>query len=139
MLSGRFDTYRYKKATATISDGRQHYDDANRTDWQKVSTSAFTYRAGLVYLPIPEVSLYASAAVAIANMAAESLRDKLRKAFWRKLFFELTRSEKHRSGIRGRNFANILKPQALRQNIVDAAVRTIEICMGADGVHAVFC
>lgn len=62
MLSGRFDTYRYKKATATISDGRQHYDDANRTDWQKVSTSAFTYRAGLVYLPIPEVSLYASAA-----------------------------------------------------------------------------
>ena len=84
-------------------------------------------------------SLYASAAVAIANMAAESLRDKLRKLFWRKLFFELTRSEKHRSGIRGRNFANILKPQALRQNIVDAAVRTIEICMGADSVHAVFC
>ena len=27
----------------------------------------------------------------------------------------------------------------MRQNIVDSAVRTIEICMGADSVHAVFC
>ena len=72
-------------------------------------------------------------------MAAESLRDKLRKLFWRKLFSELARSEKHCSGIRGRNLTDILKPQTLRQNIVDAAVRTIEICMGADGVHAVFC
>lgn len=62
MISGRFDIYGYKKATAKIDDGRQHYDDAHRTAWQKVSTSAFTYRAGLVYLPVPEVSLYVSAA-----------------------------------------------------------------------------
>lgn len=62
MLSGRFDTYKYKRATATISDGRQHYDKENRTDWQTVNTTAFTYRAGLVYLPIPEVSIYASTA-----------------------------------------------------------------------------
>ena len=55
-------------------------------------------------------SLYASAAVAIAHMAAESLRDKLRKLFWRKLFSELARSEKHCSGIRGRNLTNIFKP-----------------------------
>lgn len=62
MLSGRFDTYHYRRATATITDGRQHYDRADRTDWNKVSTSAFTYRAGAVYLPIPSVSIYASAA-----------------------------------------------------------------------------
>lgn len=62
MLSGRFDTYKYKRATATIEDGRQHYETANRTDWKTVNTSAFTYRAGLVYLPIPEVSIYASTA-----------------------------------------------------------------------------
>ena len=62
MLSGRFDSYRYKRATATIADGRQHYDEANRTDWNSVNTPAFTYRAGLVYLPIPEVSLYVSTA-----------------------------------------------------------------------------
>ena len=61
MVSGRFDTYRYKRATASIDDGRQHYDPANRSDWSRVSTSAFTYRAGLVYLPVPSVSLYASA------------------------------------------------------------------------------
>lgn len=62
MLSGRFDTYAYKNASATISDGRQHYDEANRTDWKEVFTAAFTYRAGLVYLPVEPVSIYASAA-----------------------------------------------------------------------------
>lgn len=54
-------------------------------------------------------SFYASAAVAIAHMAAESLRDKLRKLLGRKLFSELARSEKHCSGIRGRNLTDILK------------------------------
>lgn len=61
MLGGRLDFYNYKSATATMDDGRQHYDEVNRTDWKKVKTSAFTYRAGVVYLPIPSVSLYASA------------------------------------------------------------------------------
>lgn len=60
MLAGRMDIYKTKNATATISDGRQHYDRENRTDWKKVSTSAFTYRAGVVYLPHPSVSLYGS-------------------------------------------------------------------------------
>lgn len=55
-------------------------------------------------------SFYASAAVAIANMATESLRDKLRKLFGRKRFFELARSKKHCSGIRGRNLTDIFKP-----------------------------
>lgn len=62
MLSGRFDSYKYRRATATISDGRQHYNAADRTPWNKVSTSALTYRAGAVYLPRPDVSVYASAA-----------------------------------------------------------------------------
>lgn len=55
-------------------------------------------------------SFYASAAVAIANMATESLRDKLRKLFGRKRFFEFALSEKHRSGIRGWNLTDIFKP-----------------------------
>ena len=62
MFGLRYDTYRYKKATATIDDGRQHYDEKNRTDWTSIKNNAVTYRAGLVYLPIPEVSVYASAA-----------------------------------------------------------------------------
>lgn len=61
MIGGRLDFYNFKSATATISDGRQHYDDENRTDWNKVKTSALTYRVGLVYLPIPDISLYLSA------------------------------------------------------------------------------
>ncbi|WP_308595142.1 TonB-dependent receptor [uncultured Parabacteroides sp.] len=62
MVGLRYDNYRYKKATATIDDGRQHYDKENRTDWTSIKNNAVTYRAGLVYLPIPDVSVYASAA-----------------------------------------------------------------------------
>lgn len=62
MVALRYDTYRYKNASATIDDGRQHYEQANRTDWKTNTTGALTYRVGAVYLPIPEVSIYASAA-----------------------------------------------------------------------------
>ena len=60
MGSARFDFYNYRTATATVTDGTQHYDDANRTEWKKVKTSAFTGRAGLVFFPVEELSLYAS-------------------------------------------------------------------------------
>lgn len=60
MLSGRMDFYKYRSATATIDDGRQDYDKANRTDWKEVKTTAFTYRAGLVYVPVQPLSVYAS-------------------------------------------------------------------------------
>lgn len=62
MLGLRFDTYNYKNASATIDDGRQHYEEENRTDWKQTRTKALTYRVGLVYLPIDAVSIYASAA-----------------------------------------------------------------------------
>lgn len=60
MIGGRFDMYNYRRATATIDDGRQHYDRANRTPWDKTETSAFTYRAGVVYFPISSLSFYFS-------------------------------------------------------------------------------
>lgn len=60
MGSARMDFYHYQTATATIKDGRQHYEDADRGDWKEVKTSAFTGRAGLVYIPVDAVSLYAS-------------------------------------------------------------------------------
>lgn len=62
MLSLRYDTYTYRRATAKTPDGGQHYVNADRTPYDRVSTGAFTYRAGAVYLPIPSVSIYASAA-----------------------------------------------------------------------------
>ncbi len=61
MLSGRVDFYNYKTATAKVLDGKQDYKKENRSEWNKVKTSAFTYRAGVVYFPVPELSFYASA------------------------------------------------------------------------------
>lgn len=62
MFAGRMDFFRRQSATATPTDKERHYDKENRSEWQKVSTSAFTYRAGLVYIPMPELSFYASMA-----------------------------------------------------------------------------
>lgn len=60
MGSARFDFYNYRTAKATVTDGTQHYDDDDRAEWNKVKTSAFTGRAGVVYFPVDELSLYAS-------------------------------------------------------------------------------
>ncbi len=61
MAGARIDFYNYRTATAKITDGRQHYEKENRTDWKKVKTSAVTYRAGIVYNPVNAISLYVSA------------------------------------------------------------------------------
>lgn len=61
MAGLRYDTYRYRYTSAPITDGRQHYDKENRKDWTKINTSAFTYRAGLVYTPTQPITIYASA------------------------------------------------------------------------------
>ena len=60
MGSARMDFYNYRTATAKVKDGRQEYDEADRSEWKKVKTSAFNGRAGLVYIPVEEISLYAS-------------------------------------------------------------------------------
>ena len=62
MAGLRYDFYHYQNASATISDGKQHYEEANRTDWKEVRTSALTYKAGLVWLPVKNVSIYGSLA-----------------------------------------------------------------------------
>lgn len=58
MLSGRFDYFGYWHATAGIEDGKRKYID--RTSFQKTNNSAFTYRTGVVYLPMPSLSIYGS-------------------------------------------------------------------------------
>lgn len=62
MVGLRYDRYHYQTASATISDGLQHYDEANRSDWKEVRTGALTYKLGLVYLPIENLSIYGSVA-----------------------------------------------------------------------------
>ena len=59
MLSGRFDQFIFKTATAKINRLKtREYSDL--PDFDKTSTSALTYRIGAVYLPAPSLSVYGS-------------------------------------------------------------------------------
>lgn len=59
MVSGRFDNFYFKTATAKINRStKREYDELSKYD--KTSTSAFTYRVGAVYLPITDLSVYGS-------------------------------------------------------------------------------
>lgn len=60
MLAGRYDYVDYKKTAAddNVTDGKWEYE---RTQpYVSTQNSAFTYRAGLVYLPIESLSIYGS-------------------------------------------------------------------------------
>lgn len=58
MLGGRYDYFNYTHQTADVTEGR-NYENASKA--QSIKNNAFTYRAGLVYLPSEDVSLYVSA------------------------------------------------------------------------------
>lgn len=59
MLSGRFDHFIFKTATASIYRSKERkYDE--QPPFDKTSTSAFTYRVGAVYLPLTNLSVYGS-------------------------------------------------------------------------------
>ncbi len=59
MLSGRFDQFIFKTATAKINRLKTR-EYSELPDYDQTSTSAFTYRIGAVYLPTPSLSLYGS-------------------------------------------------------------------------------
>lgn len=60
MVSGRFDLYSYKRTSLKTIDGKREFDDVDKSEYTAMSTSAFTYKAGVVYLPMENLSLYAS-------------------------------------------------------------------------------
>lgn len=60
MLAGRYDLFMYKTANLNTSDGGRHYDKPDDDAYNKITNGAFTFRAGLVYLPVEQLSLYAS-------------------------------------------------------------------------------
>lgn len=73
LLAGRYDIYTYKRGNSKDDkgnlvnfiptyDGKRKYHDSNLVSYNTANNTAFTYRAGLVYLPIPSVSIYGSAA-----------------------------------------------------------------------------
>ena len=59
MLSGRFDQFIFKTATAKINHLKTR-EYSELPDFDKTSTSALTYRIGAVYLPTPGLSVYGS-------------------------------------------------------------------------------
>lgn len=60
MLAGRYDYVDYKKTIAddNVTDGKWNYDRTH--PYVSSKNSAFTYRLGLVYLPIKALSIYSS-------------------------------------------------------------------------------
>lgn len=62
LLAGRYDIYKYMVTRADTYDGKRQYHKDEQTNYNIATNSAFTYRVGTVYLPVPEVSVYASAA-----------------------------------------------------------------------------
>ena len=62
MVGLRYDFYHYQNASATIKDGRQHYEEADRAAWKETRTGALTYKLGLVWQPVEPLSVYGSVA-----------------------------------------------------------------------------
>lgn len=60
LLAGRYDLFMYKTANLNTRDGGRHYDKPDEDAYNKITNGAFTFRAGLVYLPIEKLSLYGS-------------------------------------------------------------------------------
>ncbi|WP_439181867.1 TonB-dependent receptor [Carboxylicivirga taeanensis] len=60
MLGGRFDLYKYNYQRATVTNGLDYEFNPDSPE-QSITNKAFSYRAGLVYLPYEDLSIYASA------------------------------------------------------------------------------
>ncbi|MDE5878092.1 MAG: TonB-dependent receptor [Muribaculaceae bacterium] len=60
MLSGRYDYYKYRSAVVQLKDGDRNYTHPTGSDYSSIVNHALSYRAGVVYLPVQELSVYAS-------------------------------------------------------------------------------
>lgn len=60
LVALRGDFFRYMQANAPTPTGKREYDDADRTAYNRILNTSFTYRLGAVYLPHPNTSIYAS-------------------------------------------------------------------------------
>lgn len=61
LLAGRYDHFNYQQvANAPTINGERKFNMPADDEFNKVKSAAFTYRAGLVYLPISSISIYAS-------------------------------------------------------------------------------
>ena len=80
----RYDHYSYRHASGlAIKDGKHSYDDIARSDYEKSSDGAISYRLGLVYQPVEALSFYASLGSFYIPDKTTSL-DKNRERFYDK-------------------------------------------------------
>lgn len=61
LLAGRYDIYRYKRTSGvTTINGKRDYTEPADDAFNKVTTHAFTFKAGLVYMPFDNLSIFGS-------------------------------------------------------------------------------
>lgn len=60
MLSGRYDFFKYLKATAPASNGDRDYSPHEQSNYDGLTNQALTFKVGAVYSPIDELQLYGS-------------------------------------------------------------------------------
>ena len=61
MVAGRYDTYSFKRASGIdVINGGRKYGHVDSDKYSKLKTGAFTFKTGVVYLPVEDLSLFAS-------------------------------------------------------------------------------
>jgi iron complex outermembrane receptor protein len=60
MLSGRYDYYKFRSATVQLTDGNRDYTNPGSDSYKSIVNNALSYRAGAVYIPVTNLSIYAS-------------------------------------------------------------------------------
>ena len=60
MLAGRYDYYKYRSATVELENGSYDYEKPSSDSYSSIVNNALSYRVGAVYVPVTDLSLYAS-------------------------------------------------------------------------------
>jgi iron complex outermembrane recepter protein len=60
MLAGRVDFFRYETAGSVNTTNGTRKCNRDSLDWNRSGNTSFTYRAGIVYLPVKSISLFGS-------------------------------------------------------------------------------
>jgi len=60
MLAGRFDHYKFMSSGSVTPSGKREWSKDDQTAYSILKNNAFTYRAGVVYLPNPSLSIFGS-------------------------------------------------------------------------------
>lgn len=60
LIAGRYDYYKYRSASVDLVDGSKDYTHPASDAYSSIVNNALSYRLGAVYVPVKDLSLYAS-------------------------------------------------------------------------------